>query len=340
MRVDLPVNAGCDPPALSKEEVCPQKDAAVVEAGALVLFAVPLPDRLVLPGELSGEPGRSDGQRRTERPPYGRRGPEPVAVLVQRDPGIDGDAEANPPERPRPLSRQRRIEGAAAELDVLVFQAAPAEVDRIGLGVPERESDPGAEDPVASAREGDVDLTIADSVEPLGSVVNIAVRRGERLPVECAVRDVLILDVIRETCGNEKVLAPAVSDREIGVEQVQSCEMKVVGNGRRCALGRNIGTRRDVGGAESAVRRREADAPRAARKKLELGLSAGEIGVGSGGSGVGGRRDCERQEQEREHRGRANSRRHEDCARAFSRTFRNWSQLPPVTSSTNFPRAS
>ena len=78
--------------------------------------------------------------------------------------------------------------------------------------------------------------------------------------------------------------------------------------------------------------------PRAAGKELLGGLSAGEVGIGSGGSGVGGAG-----EQERETGGRRESQGapgRQAFPLAFSIAFRISSQLPPVTAPTNFPFAS
>jgi len=72
-------------------------------------------------------------------------------------------------------------------------------------------------------------------------------------------------------------------------------------------------------------------------KQLLRGLSAGEVGVGSGGSGVGGAG-----EQERETGGRGETQGAPGAQAfplAFSIVFKTSSQLPPVTAPTNLPFA-
>ena len=93
-----------------------------------------------------------------------------------------------------------------------------------------------------------------------------------------------------------------------------------------------------MGRVEGAVAEGIGQAPRAAGKDLLGGLSAGEVGIGSGGSGVGGAG-----EQERETGGRREAQSAlggQAFPLAFSIVFNIWSQLPPVTAPANLPFAS
>jgi hypothetical protein len=93
-----------------------------------------------------------------------------------------------------------------------------------------------------------------------------------------------------------------------------------------------------VGRVEGAVAEGVCQAPCAAGKDLLRGLSAGEVGVGSGGSGVSGAGEEERETGgRREAKGAPGG---QAFPLAFSIVFRIWSQLPPVTAPANFPFAS
>lgn len=263
-----------------------------------------------------------------------------MTVLVERDSRVDRRRQPDPPERPGPLQRQRRVDGAASELDVLVLDAETAELDRVRLRAAERNRETRSDEKVARGRDRDTDLSVRDAVEALRSVVDVAVGRVVGIARERPVVDPLVLDLVGNAEGQQDSLVQPVRGREVRAIQREPRAVLVGRDERDRTLGRDVGALGDVRRAEGAVGCRQPELPGAAGKELSFGLSAGEIGVGSGGSGVGGRRDREREEQEGEEGLRRGPRHGQARARAFSRTLRNWSQLPPVTSPTNFPRAS
>lgn len=217
-----------------------------------------------------------------------------MVVLVERNSSVHRRPDPKLAERPRPLEGESRIEGAAAELDVLVLEPASAELDRVGLGTAQGDREPRSNQEVARGREGDPDVTVPESVEALRPVVDVTVGRVEGFSLERAVIDSLVLDLVGKPKRQQQALVQPILGREIGAEQVEASAMLVRGDDRDRALGCDVGTGRYVRGPKAAVSGCEAQLPGAAGKKLSFGLSAGEIGVGSGGSGVGGGRDGER----------------------------------------------
>jgi hypothetical protein len=72
-----------------------------------------------------------------------KRGVVAVAILVERQLALSEELKAHSAERARGFEDEHRIEGAATELDVLVAQAAIAELERVLFGATERHRNAG-----------------------------------------------------------------------------------------------------------------------------------------------------------------------------------------------------
>ena len=115
---------------------------------------------MILACELRHQPRRSDGPTRTHAPAHGRGRFEAVPVLIEGNASIREGQDLDPSERVRVLNRKSGIHSATPELGVLMLQAPPAELDRVGLGLTEGEGDPSSQQPAGPRREGNHDLAV------------------------------------------------------------------------------------------------------------------------------------------------------------------------------------
>ena len=184
-----------------------------------------------------------------------------------------------------PLRGEARLERAAAELDVLVRFSFAAEDDRIGNDVADRQRRAEAEEPVLPRRPVDAEGWIGDAGERFGAVVDVAVRRHERLAGQRRVADVHVLHVVRHSQRELRAVPESVVGLQFEMRDAERHDMLVRRDECRRTFRRDVGTLSDVRGEERSFRRRERHAPMIGADDAGLTRSAGEVWIRSGGSG-------------------------------------------------------
>jgi hypothetical protein len=82
--------------------------------------------------------------------------------------------------------------------------------------------------------------------------MDVAVRRHERLAIECRVPNGLILYFVRNSNGELNAITEPVVSAQFRVRETKLRPMQMVRDVRGCALGRDVGTGGDMRRAEFA----------------------------------------------------------------------------------------